>query len=507
MASIASTAPRSDRAPAGDLEHDAASIHTSNGNVELHNDEKVKDPNIVEFDGPEDPENPLNWTPAKKFTAIAIISFLTFLSPLASTIIAPATEDVLKEFGSTSETLGAFVTSVYLLGYVAGPLVIAPLSEMYGRSIVYQVCTTLFFVFSLAGAVANSLNTLLAFRFLAGLAGACPVTIGAGSIADMVSKENRGGAMAAWALGPMFGPSIGPIAGGYLTPVKGWRWMFWVLAMLTGVSALLTLLLQESYPYIVLKRKTARLQKETGNPELRSALDTGKSTREFFIFSILRPLKMLIGSPVVFLIALYGSITYSYLYLCFTTFPRVFRGQYEFSQSQVGLVYLGIAVGSLVGLIICWALLDRMVASLTKRNGGEPRPEYRLPTVAIGALLVPAGLFLYGWTAEHKAHWFLPILGTGLLGAGMVIGYMASLTYLVDTYTVYAASVSASIVVLRSLMGALLPLAGNSMYNALGVGWGTSVLGFIAVAFIPAPLLLYIYGARIREIRLFGVVF
>lgn len=274
-----------------------------------------------------------------------------------------------------------------------------------------------------------------------------------------------------------------------------------------GVSALLTLLLDESYPYVILKRKTERLRRETGNQKLQSALDTGKTAGQLFAFSIVRPLKMLFMSPIVFILSLYQAIVYSYLYLCFTTFPRIFEGQYRFSLQHTGLVYLGVGVGSLIGLVLCGALSDRVVALLVKVNGGKAQPEYRLPTMVIGAFLVPAGLFWYGWTAERQEHWILPIVGTSFLGVGMVIAYMASSTYLVDAYTVYAASVTAASTIFRSLLGALLPLAGNSMYDALGVGWGTSVLGFIAVAFIPAPFLLYLYGAKIRESKLFRVEF
>ena len=84
---------------------------------------------------------------------------------------------------------------------------------------------------------------------------------------------------------------------------------------------------------------------------------------------------------------------------------------------------------------------------------------------------------------------------------------MAISVYFIDAYTVHAASATAAGAVVRSLLGALLPLAGNSMYDALGVGWGTSVLGFIAVAFIPIPFLLLKFGQRIRESKLFRVNF
>jgi MFS family permease len=126
-------------------------------------------------------------------------------------MISPATEDVMKDFRFTNETLAAFVTTVFLLGYVAGPLVIAPLSELYGRSIIYQVCAILFFIFNVACAVANNVGSLIAFRFLAGIFGSCPLTIGAGTIADMIPREKHGAAMASWIIGPLFGPSVGPI--------------------------------------------------------------------------------------------------------------------------------------------------------------------------------------------------------------------------------------------------------------------------------------------------------
>ena len=179
------------------------------------------------------------------------------------------------------------------------------------------------------------------------------------------------------------------------------------------------LFLRESYAYVILQWKTNRLRKETGNPHLRSALDTGRDPKELFKFSIVRPIKMLFLSPIVFLMSLYMATIYGYLYLMFTTFPQVFEVQYGFSNGSVGLTYLGTGIGSFFGLVFCGAVSDRLVATLTKRNGGTVKPEYRLPAMFIGALIVPIGLFLYGWTADQKVHWILPIIGTGFLGAGM----------------------------------------------------------------------------------------
>lgn len=118
----------------------------------------------------------------------------------------------MAEFHSTNTTLGSFITSVYLLGYTFGPLFLAPLSEVYGRSILYNSCNLIFLVFNIACAVAPTMGALIGFRFLAGIAGSCPVTIGAASISDMVALEKRGAAMSGWVLGPLIGPVVGPIS-------------------------------------------------------------------------------------------------------------------------------------------------------------------------------------------------------------------------------------------------------------------------------------------------------
>lgn len=118
----------------------------------------------------------------------------------------------MEEFDTTNETVGSFVTSVYLLGYAFGPLVLAPLSELYGRVIIYNLCNLIFLVFNIACAKAPSMNSLIVFRLFAGFAGSCPLTLGAASIVDMIALENRGKAMAGWVLGPLIGPVVGPIS-------------------------------------------------------------------------------------------------------------------------------------------------------------------------------------------------------------------------------------------------------------------------------------------------------
>ena len=150
-------------------------------------------------------------------------------------MFAPGVGQVMNEFDNSNELLAALVVSIYVLGLGAGPLVIAPLSEVYGRLICYTICSILFVVFTIACAVSTNLSMLIAFRLLAGCAGSSPLAIGGGTIADLFKAEERGVAIALYSLGPVLGPAIGPVAGGFLSQAKGWRWIFWLLAIVVSL--------------------------------------------------------------------------------------------------------------------------------------------------------------------------------------------------------------------------------------------------------------------------------
>jgi hypothetical protein len=161
-------------------------------------EEPERDPNIVDFDGPNDPENPMNWSASSKWSMVALIASITFLTPLASSQFAPGVPEVMRDFNSTSDLLRGFMVSVYVLGFAFGPLVIAPLSEMYGRLPLYHICNLLFIVFTIAAAVATNMAQFVVFRFFMGCFGGAPIVLGGGTIADLISREQRGTAMAVW---------------------------------------------------------------------------------------------------------------------------------------------------------------------------------------------------------------------------------------------------------------------------------------------------------------------
>lgn len=151
-------------------------------------------------------------------------------------MFAPGVPRILVQFHESSSTTATFLVSIYILGFAFGPLLVAPLSEVYGRSRLYFFGNVFFTIFTVGAALSNGIGMLMAFRLLMGLAGSVPITIGSGSVADIMPVEKRGRALSAWALGPLLGPCIGPVAGGYLTQASTWRWVFWLIAILVSMK-------------------------------------------------------------------------------------------------------------------------------------------------------------------------------------------------------------------------------------------------------------------------------
>ncbi|KAG6014637.1 hypothetical protein E4U43_006317 [Claviceps pusilla] len=264
-------------------------------------------------------------------------------------------------------------------------------------------------------------------------------------------------------------------------------------------TALFFLIVRETYAPVLLQRKVDRLRRETGNLGLKSALDSGITTRQLLLRSLRRPLVLLFGSPLVFLFSLFIAVVYSYQFLLFVTIPDVFGRLYSFSIGATGLAYLGIAIGLLIGNALFGQISDR---TLLRRAGGEKlKPEYRLPLMIPAAFCIPACFFVYGWTVYYRVHWIVPICATSLLGIGLNMSLMTIQVYLVDAYTLYAASALAATSILRSLFGAFVPLAGGPLYENLRLGWGNSTLGFVALGLIPVPFLFMRYGEAIRTSR------
>ena len=201
--------------------------------------------------------------------------------------------------------------------------------------------------------------------------------------------------------------------------------------------------LQETYPPVLLHRKKMNLIKETKNVDLHTEFDVaGRSILTTIKMSLTRPFKLLGTQIIIQVLALYMAYLYGLMYLVLSTFPGLWENEYHQTIGIGGLNYISLGVGFFLGTQICAPCQDRIYKILKKRNNGVGKPEFRVPLMIPGALLVPVGLFMYGWSAQAHTHWIVPNLGAAIFSAGVIIGFQCIQTYIVDSYTRFAASAS-----------------------------------------------------------------
>ncbi len=174
-----------------------------------------QEPLRVDWSGPDDPENPQNWPSQRSFGHVIIVAVLSMIVNIAATIVAPGVSGLIEEFQIQNETIATLTVTIYLLGFALGPLFISAFSEMYGRLVVYHASNLVFIAFVVGCALSRNTPEYLVFRFISGFAGAAPLTIGGGTIADVIPLHKRGLASSLFGLGPLLGPVCSSIQQNY----------------------------------------------------------------------------------------------------------------------------------------------------------------------------------------------------------------------------------------------------------------------------------------------------
>lgn len=386
----------------------------------------ARDPDLVTWDGPDDTANPKNWSMKRKWAATLVVSSFTFISPVSSSMIAPALPAISAQFGVTNEVVASLMLSIFVLAYAVGPLFLGPLSEMYGRVIVLQTANLFYLFFNLGCGLAQTKVQMIIFRFLSGLGGSAPLAIGGGVLSDLFTAEQRGRAISIYSLAPLLGPAVGPIAGGFITVNTTWRWVFYATTIADGVIQLSGLFfLQETYTPVLLHRKKLKLIKETGNEKLHTEFDNNLKLSAKLKTSLSRPFVMLGTQPIIQVLAVYMAYLYGMMYLVLSTFPTLWTTEYGESTGISGLNYISLGLGFFIGTQICAPLQDRIYKKL-KAKHGEGKPEFRVPLMIPGAFLVPVGLFWYGWSAQAKVHWIMPNIGAAIFAAGVIVSFQCN---------------------------------------------------------------------------------
>ncbi|KAJ7016249.1 major facilitator superfamily domain-containing protein [Mycena alexandri] len=423
---------------------------------------------------------PQNWPARKKWVNLSLATLVMLVANLGSSTISPGSSEVLSEFKATSTELKALIVSIFSLGIALGPMLLAPISDKYGRRVVY-LCSILFFIiFSCICAVSGNLPMLLLFRFLTGVSASN--TCG-GTIGDLFGPHQRGKAMARalYGLAPISSNALSPVIGGYVIFGLGWRWAFWINAIIAAPVVIVAIFfLGESHAPTLLARKA----KEDGEEDAKGCgeLIKGRVDPPDAVPASLYAPDGLLPEP------LHGlSLRPLRNNIFLTTMSLVFKGIYGFNVGEVGLSFLGLSAGMLIGNVLTGLVSDRQYEKAKEAHHGTPHPESRLTETVYTGLLVPLGLFWFGWSAQEKVQFVCPIIATSFLGIAISAAYISIQSYMLDAFASEAADVLAATTFLRSVFGTILPSPAPPRTPSLALGGGNSMLGFISLVLVPIP--------------------
>jgi len=453
-----------------------------------------------------DPTNPRDFAMWKKWYITCLVSFCNIITCLCAGGYSSGADEIAETFGVSSEVVTVGL-SMYILGFAIGPLLLAPLSEYFGRSPVYVGSWFILFIFQLPLALAPNIGTIIVCRFIAGVGGSAPLTNTGGTISDLFRRDESGNAMRIYGVSSTFGPPVALIVSGYIAQQMGFRWLFWVYMIVTGaVWLLLALTLPETRHSIILEKKAKRLREVLAkegiakdDTVISDAANKGekRSMHKLFAINLTRPFRFLFTEPITMGAAAYNGFIYGIVYLFNEAFPLVFGKNHNFNTGEQGLAFTGLAVGVLIAA--CFhPFQERYYLRRVAENGGKGIPEARMFQARYGAFLLPISLFWFAWTSFSSVHWIVPIIASSFFGAGIYIVILGVLNYVVDSYQTYSASALAGVILVRNVVGAGFPLFAEQMYQKLGYEWASTLLAFLSLLFVPIPIWWFYRGHQLR---------
>lgn len=456
---------------------------------------------------------------------VIITAFLVVNSTMGSSLPSMAIPYIAATFGVTAEQQLVLPISVYLIGYVFGPIIWGPLSEHLGRRLLTIITFICFSLFTMGCALAQSWAALLVLRLFCGVFASSPIAIVAGILADIYGNPvTRGRAFAIFMVVSLhvvrrpdqsflilttilqttvWGPLLAPILSGFSAPTIGWRWVFWIALIYAGCTLALTFCLPETYGPILLQRRAQRMRKAdpVANAHVVAPRELESTDLSQLLSVVLtRPIRMFISELIVSTTCTYLALVYAVFYMSFQAFPIIFQELYGLSPGVTGTTYLPIVAGAVLAMPVFW-YWDHVVASAKARDAAWiQREEYRrLPLACIGGPCFVVSLFWLGFSARSDVSFVVPMIAGIPFGLGFMLIFMALLNYLTDAYEVFAASANAAASTCRSLFAVVLPLATTRMFDSLGIAGACSLLGGLAAVMCILPWLFIWKGPIIRS--------
>ena len=245
-------------------------------------------------------------------------------------------------------------------------------------------------------------------------------------LADIFDPVNRAIAVSIFAGSTFIGPVAGPVVGGFITmSYLGWRWTEYITAIMAFfLGTLGFLIVPETIEPVLLKRRAQRLRHETQNWALHAKSEENPVDLKLIAHNyILRPFIMLTLEPILVLITLYMGFIYGFLYLCFEAYPVSFEEERGWNMGVGELPFIAVTVGVLAGCVIIIAFTKARFQRIVQQTG-KVVPEERLIPMMIGGILLPAGMFWFGWTSSPNITWVPQVIAGGFLGAGVLLIFL-----------------------------------------------------------------------------------
>ncbi|TXT15772.1 hypothetical protein VHUM_00275 [Vanrija humicola] len=451
---------------------------------------------IVDWDE-NDPENPLHWPVWRKYMTVGVVVFITALTAMnATTVGIMATWGV--EWFDTTYTGFELSLTMYLGSLAITPLILAPMSELFGRNPIYQVTSVITALLFIPQALSRSLPGLLAARWFQGMASAVGNSMVGGTVADLFSARDRGFAMSMFVFFTFVGQS-GGAAFGWIGERAGIQWCYGVQGIAAGVSVLINIVcLRETRSDVLLAKKAKRLTKQTGVKHVARSTGPKKTMVEMISLSAIRPLKYLVTEPIVTSLTLWIAFNWGCIFLGTSSTLLVFA-QYGWTPGLLGMVLLTTLVGAILGQAATLHQ-ERLYARACARSAtGKAAPEVRLYWACVGGLLYPLSMYGFAWTGRPSVPWGVPAMFLSFALWGVYMMYAGLYNYLADAYETFSSSAQASHSFVRNLFSATFPLFAHAMYKNLGYEIASTVVASVSLALAAAPCLLIVYGPALRK--------
>ncbi|KAF2128994.1 MFS general substrate transporter [Dothidotthia symphoricarpi CBS 119687] len=436
------------------------------------------------------------YTPKEKWMIVAMVALAGFYSPLPANIYFPAIPTLAKAFGKSIDTINQTVT-VYLVFQGVSPMLWGPISDRYGRRLVYLGCLSILVASSIGLALCptDKFWLLLFLRCFQSGGSASTIALGAGVIGDISTSKERGGYFGMFNLGPMLAPVIAPAMGGALSQSLGWRSIFWSIVIMVAVCLVcIALFLPETLRSIagngslpvsphsralvpIVGRKAAR-EEYTPDPSRAKAK---QSVNPFVLFTY----------PDVIVLLTFTGIVYAVNYTITATISSAFAKIYpQLSQTVLGLCYLPTGAGMIIGSTMTGKMLDWEYARIKSQLGSKFTIEYaRLRIMPFYLALFIICVISWGWAIEAKAHIAVPLILGVMLGWTSIGILNTTMTLNVDILQSRSSGATACTNLVRCSLAAILISVIDRMTGAWGHGWTYAFWGAVCVLLLPLMLL------------------